>query len=203
MSASCRLVTTLTDPQRYPVQDFPDLYAGRWQIETAIGDVEPASRRTGCGASLPKPDMVRQEVYGLLRACSDIGAGSAQRNRVKQDPPRLGVGTFTCGSRTRRQGASSRRCWTASSYGHGNCSKTTARQGDSTWAGSSACWRATPGMGMNGDTNVHTTVNRRRRSRRIGDQDPGRQHRVLRCGHDRAGWLCSGTHRRIIGGGLR
>ena len=57
MSASCRLVTTLTDPQRYPVQDFPDLYAGRWQIcrICAVGSATrhgspPTSLLRGCSS---------------------------------------------------------------------------------------------------------------------------------------------------------
>ena len=61
------LVTTLLDPDRYPMDGFPDLYHDRWRIETAIGDV--ATRlRGGPDVVLrsKSPDMVRQEVYGLL-----------------------------------------------------------------------------------------------------------------------------------------
>src|SRR6266700_282246 len=61
------LVTTLTDPDAYPMVDFPDLYHDRWRIETAIGDVE-TRLRGGAEVVLrsQKPDLVRQEVYGLL-----------------------------------------------------------------------------------------------------------------------------------------
>ncbi len=43
------------------------LYHDRWRIETAIGDVE-TSLRGGPEVILrsQKPDLVRQEVYGLL-----------------------------------------------------------------------------------------------------------------------------------------
>ena len=61
------LVTTLTDHEAYPIEDFPDLYHDRWRIETAIGDVE-TRLRPGPRAVLrsQSPDMVRQEIYGLL-----------------------------------------------------------------------------------------------------------------------------------------
>jgi len=61
------LVTTLTDEHAYPLQDFPDLYHDRWQIETAIGEVE-TRLRGGADVVLRsrKPDLARQEVYALL-----------------------------------------------------------------------------------------------------------------------------------------
>jgi hypothetical protein len=61
------LVTTLTDEHTYPLEDFPDLYHDRWQIETAIGEVE-TRLRGGADVVLRsrKPDLARQEVYALL-----------------------------------------------------------------------------------------------------------------------------------------
>jgi hypothetical protein len=61
------LVTTLLDEHAYPMADFPDLYHDRWQIETAIGEVE-TGLRGGADVVLRsrKPDLARQEVYGLL-----------------------------------------------------------------------------------------------------------------------------------------
>ncbi|WBB97754.1 MULTISPECIES: IS4 family transposase [unclassified Solwaraspora] len=61
------LVTTLLDERAYPLGDFPDLYRDRWRIETAIGEVE-TRLRGGADVVLRsrKPDLVRQEVYGLL-----------------------------------------------------------------------------------------------------------------------------------------
>jgi Insertion element 4 transposase N-terminal/Transposase DDE domain len=62
-----RLVTTLTDPQRYPLADFPDLYHDRWRLETAIGDIE-TRLRGGPDVILRsrRPDLILQEVYALL-----------------------------------------------------------------------------------------------------------------------------------------
>jgi hypothetical protein len=85
------LVTTLMDPQAYPLEGFPDLYHDRWQLETAIGDVE-TRLRGGPDVVLrsKSPDMIRQEVYGLLcvyqavRALMSVGAEHAQL-----DPDRI------------------------------------------------------------------------------------------------------------------
>lgn len=79
------LVTTLMDPLVYPLEGFPDLYHDRWQLETAIGDVE-TRLRGGPDVVLrsKSPDMIRQEVYGLLcvyqavRALMSAGAQYAQ-----------------------------------------------------------------------------------------------------------------------------
>jgi hypothetical protein len=85
------LAVTLTDPRRYPMPGFPDLYHDRWQLETAIGDVE-TRLRGGADVVLrsKSPDLVRQEVYGLLcvyqaiRALINTGAA-----HVKIDPDRI------------------------------------------------------------------------------------------------------------------
>jgi len=61
------LVTTLTEHSAYPIGEFPDRYAERWQVETAIGEVE-TKLRGGPDVVLrsKSPDMVRQEIYALL-----------------------------------------------------------------------------------------------------------------------------------------
>jgi len=78
------LATTLVDEHAYPVDGFPGLYHDRWQLETAIGDVE-TRLRGGADIVLRSqlPDLVRQEVYGLLcvyqavRALMNAGAEHA------------------------------------------------------------------------------------------------------------------------------
>jgi hypothetical protein len=61
------LATTLTDHDAYPIEEFPDRYHERWEIETAIGDVE-TRLRGGPEVVLrsKSPEMVYQEVYALL-----------------------------------------------------------------------------------------------------------------------------------------
>jgi hypothetical protein len=85
------LVTTLLDEHAYPLQDFPDLYHDRWQIETAIGEVE-TRLRGGADVVLRsrKPDLARQEVYALLCLYQAIrGLIVAGAQHAGLDPDRI------------------------------------------------------------------------------------------------------------------
>jgi hypothetical protein len=85
------LATTLTDEHSYPMGGFPDLYHDRWQLETAIGDVE-TRLRGGPDAVLRSrlPDLVRQEVYGLLCVYQAIRALiNAGAEHAHLDPDRI------------------------------------------------------------------------------------------------------------------
>lgn len=85
------LVTTLVDPSRYPMEGFADLYHDRWQIETAIADVE-TRLRGGPDVVLrsKSPDMIRQEVYGLLCVYQAVHAlMNAGAERAEIDPDRI------------------------------------------------------------------------------------------------------------------
>jgi hypothetical protein len=85
------LVTTLTDEHAYPMQDFPDLYHDRWQIETAIGEVE-TRLRGGADVVLRsrKADLARQEVYALLCLYQAIrGLIVAGAQHAGLDPDRI------------------------------------------------------------------------------------------------------------------
>jgi hypothetical protein len=85
------LVTTLLDEHAYPLEDFPDLYHDRWQIETAIGEVE-TRLRGGADVVLRsrKPDLARQEVYGLLCLYQAIrGLIVAGAEHAGLDPDRI------------------------------------------------------------------------------------------------------------------
>lgn len=85
------LATTLLDHEAYPIEEFPDRYAERWEIETAIGEVE-TRLRGGPEVVLrsKSPDMVRQEVYALLcvyQAIRHLIATAAENARI--DPDRI------------------------------------------------------------------------------------------------------------------
>ncbi|WP_327048338.1 IS4 family transposase [Microbispora sp. NBC_01189] len=85
------LATTLLDIEQYPLQEFPDRYAERWEAETVIGDVE-TRLRGGPEVVLrsKSPDMVRQEVYALLcvyQAIRHLITTAAERARL--DPDRI------------------------------------------------------------------------------------------------------------------
>jgi hypothetical protein len=85
------LATTLTGHEEYPIEEFPDRYHERWELETAIGDVE-TRLRGGPEVVLrsKSPDMVRQEIYALLcvyQAIRHLIATAAQDRRL--DPDRI------------------------------------------------------------------------------------------------------------------
>jgi hypothetical protein len=86
-----RLVTTLTECERYPMDDFPDLYHDRWRLETAIGDIE-TRLRGGPEVVLRsrRPDLILQEIYALLcvyQAIRELIAAGA--DYVGVDPDRV------------------------------------------------------------------------------------------------------------------
>ena len=85
------LVTTLLDVERYPMEGFAELYHDRWQIETAIGDIETRLRGEPDVVLRSKsPDMVRQEVYGLLCVYQAVHAlMHAGPEHAEVDPDRI------------------------------------------------------------------------------------------------------------------
>ena len=61
-----RLLTTITDPAAAPAADIAGLYAQRWEIETAFGELKTHQRGPGIVLRSKLPDGVIQEVYGYL-----------------------------------------------------------------------------------------------------------------------------------------
>lgn len=111
------LVTTLTDHEAYPIQELPGRYAERWQIETAIGEVE-TGLRGGPDVVLrsKSPKMVRQEIYALLcvyQAIRHLIATGAQRAGI--DPDRI---SFTRTTQAVRRHASDEAALSPLSPGH-------------------------------------------------------------------------------------
>lgn len=60
------VLTSMTDPMRYPIGDIADLYAHRWEIE--LGYREQKQYMLGNRLTLRsrRPDMVQQELWGVL-----------------------------------------------------------------------------------------------------------------------------------------
>jgi len=85
-----RLVTTLLDPEAYPILDLICAYHERWEVEITIDEIDTHQRlRPGPLRSL-KPVGVIQELYGLLIAHYIIRAlmhQAAQQTHL--DPDRL------------------------------------------------------------------------------------------------------------------
>jgi len=90
VTSDCRLLTTLTDPVRYPAFDLAVLYHERWEIETAYLEL----KSTVLGGRVLRartPDGIEQEVllvtYQALRtALSPGGCGSAPASSSAPSP---------------------------------------------------------------------------------------------------------------------
>jgi hypothetical protein len=65
VTSGCRLVTTLTDPARYPASDLAVLYHERWEVETAYLELK-STILGGRVLRARTPAGVEQEVYALL-----------------------------------------------------------------------------------------------------------------------------------------
>jgi Insertion element 4 transposase N-terminal/Transposase DDE domain len=64
-TSGCRLITTLTDPARYPAGDLATLYHERWEIETAYLELK-STILGGRVLRARTPDGIEQEIYALL-----------------------------------------------------------------------------------------------------------------------------------------
>jgi hypothetical protein len=64
-TSDSRLITTLTDPARYPARDLAVLYHERWEIETAYLELK-STILGGRVLRARTPDGIEQEIYALL-----------------------------------------------------------------------------------------------------------------------------------------
>jgi hypothetical protein len=90
-ASECRLVTTLTDPARYPASDLAVLYHERWEIETAYLELK-STILGGRVLRARTPDGVEQEVYALLVTYQALRAAIADAASTVPgtDPDRAG-----------------------------------------------------------------------------------------------------------------
>jgi hypothetical protein len=65
VTSYCRLITTLTDHNRYPASDLAVLYHERWEIETAYLELK-STILGGRVLRARTPDGIEQEIYALL-----------------------------------------------------------------------------------------------------------------------------------------
>jgi hypothetical protein len=61
-----RLVTTLLDPGQAPALELAELYAQRWEFETALDELKTHQRGAKVVLRSKSPDGVEQEVWGFL-----------------------------------------------------------------------------------------------------------------------------------------
>jgi hypothetical protein len=89
-SETHRLVTTLLDPDAYPIMDLICAYHERWEIEITIDEIDTHQRLLPGPLRSRKPVGVIQELYGLLLAHYIIRACMVQAaQQVQLDPDRL------------------------------------------------------------------------------------------------------------------
>jgi Insertion element 4 transposase N-terminal/Transposase DDE domain len=85
-----RLVTTILDPEKAPALEMAALYHERWEIETALDELKTHLRGARIVLRSKRPDLVRQEFYGLLMAHFAIrGLMHEAALKADEDPDRL------------------------------------------------------------------------------------------------------------------
>ena len=65
---SYRLVTNILDPNQAPALELARLYSERWTVETAFDELKTHLRGSNVVLRSKLPDLVRQDVFGLLLA---------------------------------------------------------------------------------------------------------------------------------------
>jgi hypothetical protein len=85
-----RLITSVLDPAKAPAEELARLYAQRWTIETALGEIKDHLPKGKLILRSRLPDLVRQDFFGLLLAHfgirSEMYAAAAE---VTIDPTEL------------------------------------------------------------------------------------------------------------------
>ncbi|WP_436082954.1 IS4 family transposase [Pararhizobium sp. LjRoot235] len=85
-----RLATTVLDHAKAGAEDLAALYHERWEIETALGELKTHLRGAKIVLRSKTPDLVRQEVFGLLMAHFAIrGLMHEAALQADEDPDRL------------------------------------------------------------------------------------------------------------------
>ncbi len=85
-----RLVTTILDPAEASATELAALNHERWEIETVLGEIKTHLRGSKIVLRSKTPDLVRQEIYGLLLAHFAIrGLMHEAALKADEDPDRL------------------------------------------------------------------------------------------------------------------
>ena len=85
-----RLLTTILEPQQAPAAALAALYHERWEIEGALAELKTQLRGARVVLRSKTPELVRQEVWGLLLAHFAVrGLMHEAALRADEDPDRL------------------------------------------------------------------------------------------------------------------
>lgn len=82
-----RVITTLLDPRKASAIDLANLFARRWGIETAFGELKTYLRGRGVLLRSQRSDLVEQDFYGLLLAHFGIRSVMDEAGRERNIPP--------------------------------------------------------------------------------------------------------------------
>lgn len=63
-----QFLTSLCDPQRFPARDIAHLYVQRWEIELGFREIKQGMLRKAAVLRSKRPELIRQEVWGVLIA---------------------------------------------------------------------------------------------------------------------------------------
>jgi hypothetical protein len=98
-----RLITTILDPDAAPADELAELYAQRWEIETALDELKTHQRGPRVVLRSKTPDGAIQEIYGHLCTHYAIRAlMSTAADHQQTDPDRI---SFTRTLRAARRSA--------------------------------------------------------------------------------------------------
>jgi hypothetical protein len=85
-----RLITTILDPAAAPANELAELYAERWEIETALDELKTHQRGPRVVLRSKTPDGAIQEIYGHLCTHYAIRAlMSSAADHQQTDPDRI------------------------------------------------------------------------------------------------------------------
>lgn len=82
-----RIITTLLDPRKASALDLANLYAQRWGIETALGELKTSLKGSGVLLRSQRPELVEQDFYGLLLAHFGVRSIMEEASRAQGIPP--------------------------------------------------------------------------------------------------------------------
>lgn len=82
-----RVITTLLDPEQGSAIELANLYASRWGIETAFGELKTYLRGREVLLRSQRPDLVEQDFYGLLLAHFGVRSVMEEAAREQAIPP--------------------------------------------------------------------------------------------------------------------
>ena len=89
--ATRRFITSLDDPHRYPAQALAQLYRQRWEIELGFREIKQSLQAGEFVLRSKQPDLVRQEVWGVLIAYTLLRRQMRlMAQHIKVPPVRMG-----------------------------------------------------------------------------------------------------------------